>query len=254
MSDSKKPPKPAANPSNHAVPLDWALVSRALASFALHRIYLFGPPGVGKTFCAYHDGRIGNGVYAITLTTDTPASELRGNYMPRGGEFVWVDGPVVRAMREGARLVINELLHAADDVFSFLHPILEQPATARITLPTGETVFPATGFNVIATDNGPPEALPPALRDRFDAVLEIREPHPNALSLLSPDLRELARRSFALDEERRVSLRGWLRLDELRREFGLENACLLAFGTERGGQIHDAILLAQEEFSQEELF
>lgn len=248
MADTtKRSGKRGASGDSRAARLDWALVIRALTSPAIQRVYLFGPPGVGKTWCAYHHGRIEQGVYAVTLTPDTPASELRGNYMPRGGEFLWVDGPVIRAMREGARLVINELLHAGDDVFSFLHPILEQPATARITLPTGETVGPAPGFNVIATDNSPPEVLPPALRDRFDAVIEIREPHPDALAQLSPELREVARRGFALEEDRRVSLRGWLVLDRLREEFGLEDACLVVFGDERGSQIHDALVLAKGE-------
>ncbi|TFG98432.1 MAG: hypothetical protein E4H11_00470 [Myxococcales bacterium] len=244
---SKRPRKPAANSESRSARPDWALVMRTLASLLIDRIYLFGPPGVGKTWCAYHHGRIEKGVYAVTLTPDTPSSELRGNYMPRGGEFVWVDGPVVRAMREGARLVLNEILHAADDVFRFLHPILEQQATARITLPTSETVVPAPGFSVVATDNSPPEALPAALRDRFDAVLEIREPHPDALALLSAPLREVARRSFALEEERRVSLRGWLVLDRLQQEFGLEDACLVVFGAERGSQLYDAIQLGKEE-------
>lgn len=250
MADAtKRSRKQGAGSESRVARLDWALVIRVLASRAIHRVYLFGPPGVGKTWWAYHHGRIEKGVYAVTLTPETPASELRGSYMPRGGEFLWVDGPVIRAMREGARLVINELLHAGDDVFSFLYPILEQPATARITLPTGETVRPAPGFNVIATDNSPPEDLPTALRDRFDAVIEIRDPHPDALERLSPRLREVARRGFALDDERRVSLRGWLVLDLLQQEFGLQDACRIVFGSERGCQIHDAVVLASGEAS-----
>ena len=63
----------------------------------------------------------------------------------------------------------------------------------------------------------------------------------SALSKLSPPLREAALRSFALEEERRVSLRGWLTLERLRHELGLEDACLVAFGAERGSQICDAL-------------
>ncbi len=244
---SRRSRKPAANDESRSTGPSWPLVIRSLESPLIDRIYLFGPPGVGKTWVAYHHARNQNGLYAVTLTPDTPSSELRGNYMPRGGEFVWCDGPVVRAMRAGARLVLNEILHAPDDVFRFLHPILEQPSTARITLPTSETVCPAPGFSVVATDNSPPEAMPEALRDRFDAVFEIREPHPDALALLSPALRDVARRSFALDEERRVSLRGWLALDRLQQEFGLEDACLVVFGAERGSQLYDAIQLGKEE-------
>jgi MoxR-like ATPase len=225
--------------------ITWALVEHVLGSFALGRIYLWGKPGIGKTYCAYHKGRIGRGVYAITLTQETPASELRGHYLPTGDRFEWHDGPVIRAMREGARLVINEILHASDDALSFLFPILEFAETARITLPTGETVTPAVGFHSVITDNAPPDELPAPLRDRLDAVLEINEPHPEALALLPDSLREVARRGFALDDDRRVSLRGWLALARLEGELGLTDACLVVFGAERGSQIYDAIVLAR---------
>ena len=105
--------------------ISWPLIERVLECEALGRIYLWGKPGIGKTWCAYHKGRIGRGVYAITLTQEMPASELRGHYLPKGEHFEWHDGPVIRAMREGARLVINEILHASDDVLAFLFPILE---------------------------------------------------------------------------------------------------------------------------------
>ncbi|MEN8160086.1 MAG: aminotransferase class III-fold pyridoxal phosphate-dependent enzyme, partial [Myxococcota bacterium] len=99
------------------------------------------------------------------------------------------------------------------------------------------------GFHVVVTDNASPDDLPPALRDRFDAVIQIEEPHPEALMRLSEPLRSIARRGFALDDARRVSIRGWLVLDRLRDELGLELACVIVFGLERGAQIHDAIVL-----------
>jgi hypothetical protein len=97
---------------------------------------------------------------------------------------------------------------------------------------------------VVVTDNLPPDGLPPALRDRFDSLLEIAEPHPSALARLSEPLREAARRSFSLGEDRRVSVRSWLTLDRVRHVLGLEAACLVVFGAERGSQIVDALVLA----------
>lgn len=238
----KKNRKPEADAG--ATRIDWQVVEQLLASFAVDRIYLWGPPGIGKTWSAYHKGRLERGLFAITCTQETVASELRGHYLPRGGSFEWHDGPVVRAMREGARLVVNEIVHASDDVLSFLHPVLEFPETARVTLPTNETVAPAPGFHVVATANCPPDDLPPALRDRFDVSIRIEEPHPEALEKLSPALREVARRGFALDDARRTSLRAWMALDRLRRELGLERACAAVFGVERGAQLYDAIVLA----------
>lgn len=230
---------------NKATLIDWSVVERVLESMAVDRLYIWGKPGIGKTWAAYHKGRIANGVFAVTCTQETPASELRGHYLPGpDGGFSWHDGPVVRAMRDGARLVINEIAHASDDVLAFLHPILEHVETARITLPTNETIAPTPGFHCVLTDNLAPDDLPPALRDRFDAVLQIEEPHPEALLRLPEPLRSVARRGFALDDARRVSLRGWLVLERLRHELGLELACAVVFGLERGAQIYDAIVLS----------
>jgi MoxR-like ATPase len=237
--------KSKAKSDARATRIGWALIERVLASASVARAYLYGPPGVGKTWAAVHARAEGARAYVITLTQEMPSSELRGTWVPRGGELAWLDGPLVRAMREGALVVLNELLHGSEDALSFLHPVLEMPETARITLPTGETLSPAPGFRVIVTENHPPSELPPALRDRFDVVLEISEPHPKALEALSPELRALARRSFALEDDRRVSIRGWLVLDRLQHELGLEDACLAVFGPERGSQLYDALILAR---------
>ena len=237
------------NPSPHTrtAVIDWPLVERVLMCDAIRSTYLWGPPGIGKTYVAYHKGLAGRSLYAVTLTEETPASELRGMWIPKGGELVWHDGPVARAMREGGRLTLNELSHASEDVLAFAHPVLENPATARITLPTNETITPSAGFEVVVTDNVAPDELPPALQDRFETTLEIVEPHPEALALLSPKLREAALRSFALEKERRVSLRGWLVLQRLEEVFGLHDACLVVFGAERGSQIHDGLVMAAED-------
>ncbi len=242
MSDKAKTPNKKTETRTETI--GWTLIERVLACMALSRIYLFGPPGVGKTYMAYEFGRVQQGVYACTLTPDTPAAELRGSYIPQGDTIVWHDGPVIRAMREGARLVLNELSHASEDALAFLYPVLEHPDTARLTLPMGETIIPTPGFHVIVTDNLAPDDLPPALRDRFDAQLEIREPHPDALARLPEDLREVARRGMGLDEERRVSVRPIIAINSLRDEFGLRDACLIVLGAARGAHFFDALRLA----------
>jgi len=227
--------------------IDWAFVERILDVEAVRTIYLYGRPGVGKTYAAYHKGRRRRGLYAITLTQDTAAAELRGHWVPCKGDFVWKDGPFTAALREGARLVVNELSHAPPDVLALLHPVLESVETARLTLPTGETVQPAAGFHAICTDNQPPDELPEALRDRFDAVLRIDEPHPEALARLVPSLRRAALRTFDLEPERAVSLRDWLTIQKLGEALGMRDACTAVFGPERGRHIHDAIVLAGED-------
>lgn len=231
------PPDPAADAT------DWDLIDRVLASPRVRTLYLWGPPGLGKTHSAYHSGRLDGGVYAVTLTEDTPAAELRGHFVPRGSEVQWHDGPCTTAMRRGARLVLNEVSHAAPEALSFLHPVLESFDTARLTLPTNETVTPAPGFHVVCTDNTPPSDLPAALRDRFDCTLEVRHPHPLALAKLREPYRTAAARCAALEEERRISLRGWFGLQSLEGELGLASACAAVFGAERGAQVLDGLVL-----------
>lgn len=240
---------PATTPSlfDETTPVKsyWAFVETLLTTSVIRSLYIHGPPGVGKTFAAYLIGVGDRLLCPITLTEDTPSAELRGHYLAVGREMVWHDGPVTMAMRAGGRLVVNEVTHGTSDVFSLLHPVLENPDTACMTLPNNELVRPAPGFQVICTDNLPPEDLPPALRDRFDAVLEIKEPHPKALEQLDARLREAARRTFTLEADRRISLRGWLAIQKLVPVLGLKLACVAVLGQTRGQQIHDAILLAE---------
>jgi MoxR-like ATPase len=224
----------------------WDLIEKILAFEHIRTLYLFGPPGVGKTFSAYHYGRVGKGFYAVTLTDETSAAELRGHFIFKGGDAIWHDGPFVRAMREGKRLVINEITNASSDVLALLFPILESFETACLTLPSGETVKPANGFHVVATDNRAPELLPEALQDRFMAYVEVTETHPKALEALSKDLQKVAAQTIG-DGDRLISARGWHSLDILRKEFGLNDACGLAFGLQRGDTIKDALVLALEE-------
>jgi hypothetical protein len=224
--------------------LGWQDVEDALDCELIRSLFLHGPSGTGKTRAALTRGLRGRAAHPFTLTQETMLSDLCGGWKPRGAELCWVDGPVASAMRRGERVVANEPAHASDEIVQFLYGVIESFDTARITLPSGETLAPAPDFELVMTSNEPPDVLPVALRDRLDSRIEIRGPHPGALARLSPDLREAALRSFELDPERRVSVRGWLKVDELRPIFGLEKAFLLVFGAECGSLLHDAFQLA----------
>lgn len=197
----------------------WALYKMAMKNPQVRATYVWGQPGIGKTYTAYRELRNGEKVYAITLTEETPAAELRGHFIPKGGEMEWHDGPFVRAMKEGARLVINEITHGSPDVWSILYPVLESKETAQLTLPTGELVIPHDDFHVICTDNSPPEELPQALKDRFDAIIKIDMPHDSAFEALPVEIRGAARKvmnaglkSGKLPE---VGLRSWFTVSKL---------------------------------------
>lgn len=190
-------------------------------------VLMYGPPGTGKSYAAQRGGA---DVLNVTITPDMPAAELRGHYVPRGGEFVWQDGPVIKAMRAGERIVLNEADHAGGDVVSFLLAALDNPESCQVTLPSGETVRPARGFHAVATMNGRPEDLPVALRDRFVVAIEIPEPHPEALAALPADLQNAARGTVSAAGDDRITLRAWLAFARLRGRIPAEHAAAAVFG------------------------
>ena len=224
----------------------WELAESILPHAA--RVLLYGPPGTGKTFTAMRDAiKGGRTLYSVTITEDTPAAELRGHYIPRGGEFVWSDGPVMRAFREGAVLVINEIDHSNADVVSLFHAILDDVASARITLPHGETVTRGAGFRCVASMNGTPDDLPLPLQERFDVKVEIDRPHPAAIAALPEDLRAAAEGTACLmDPERRVSLRAWMAFAALRESVSPTLAAAAVFGVARGPEILQSLAIAAD--------
>lgn len=206
---------------------------------------LYGPPGTGKSHAAHNADREGRPLFTVTMTPDTPAAELRGHYVPVGNEFQWRDGPAIRAWRQGGRLVINEIDHAGGDSLSFLLACLDSPDTACLTLPTGELVRPAPGFQAVATMNGDPDSdLPAALRDRFPVAVEINEAHPQGIAQLPHDLRAAASGSVvATDPSRRLTLRAWLAFASLRTAIGPEAAAQAVFRS-RAADVLDALRIA----------
>jgi hypothetical protein len=175
------------------------------------RVLFFGKPGTGKTYTAIHSALDeGQKVYNITLTPDTPMAEIRGHFLQKGGDFVWHDGPGILAWREGARLVVNEIDKASEDLLTFLYGLMDDPDFAEYTLPTDEVVKPKKGFQVVATMNGEPEDLPDALQDRLPVQIEIKEMHPDAIATLPEDLQEAAKSTaLAPTEARSISIRMW---------------------------------------------
>ena len=201
-------------------------------------VVLFGPPGTGKTRVATSEKS-----YSITLTMETPAAELRGHFIPKGTEFIWHDGPAIRAWREGSRLVLNEIDQASGDAMTFLHAILDDPEVARLTLPSGETLRPTLGFHVVATTNAMDLSmvLPEALLDRFAIRILVNSPHPKALlSLNNQGLAELVTKTIGNKQSSRISLRQALVFERLKdKGISIDMASKVVFGSNS-----DATILA----------
>lgn len=211
----------------------WKLIETVLPVSRLTLLY--GPPGTGKTTAGNYMGDPKE-VYNLTLTEETPAAELRGHFIPKGHEFVWMDGPALTAFKKGARLVLNEIDKASGDALTFCHALLDDPGIAKITLPykdeDGESVSvsPHPDFNVVATMNGEPDDLPEALRDRFAVRINVDKVHPDAIKALPEDLRKIASKGVSKEGERSISIRGWNAFVQLREIVGEDNAATAVFG------------------------
>ena len=77
--------------------MDWKLVERVLDAQSVRTLYLYGPPGIGKTYCAYTKGRLANGVFIPALSS---ASNATADFKARSSVTV------IRALSLGCSALI----------------------------------------------------------------------------------------------------------------------------------------------------
>jgi nitric oxide reductase NorQ protein len=137
-------------------------------------LLLKGPTGCGKTrFVAHMAARLGRPLYTVACHDDLSAADLIGRYLLKGGETVWVDGPLTRAVREGAICYLDEVVEARKDVAVVLHPLTDDRRILPIDR-TGEELHAASGFMLVASYNPGYQnilkTLKPSTRQRFLSV------------------------------------------------------------------------------------
>ena len=59
----------------------------------------------------------------VSCHDDLTTADLVGRYLLQGGDTVWVDGPLTRAVREGAICYLDEIVEARQDTTVVLHPL-----------------------------------------------------------------------------------------------------------------------------------
>ena len=89
-------------------------------------LLLKGPTGCGKTrFMEYMAWRLGRPLVTVSCHDDLTASDLVGRYLIKGGETVWVDGPLALAVRLGAICYLDEIVEARKDTMVVIHPLAD---------------------------------------------------------------------------------------------------------------------------------
>ena len=146
-------------------------------------LLLKGPTGCGKTrFVSHMAAKLNLPLSTVSCHDDLSAADLTGRYLLKGGDTVWVDGPLTRAVREGGVCYLDEIVEARKDVAVVLHPLTDD----RRILPlerTGEVLEAPPGFMLVVSYNPGYQnilkSLKPSTRQRFVA-LEFDFPQPEA--------------------------------------------------------------------------
>jgi nitric oxide reductase NorQ protein len=116
-------------------------------------LVLKGPTGCGKTrFVEAMAYDLGRPLITVACHDDLTTADLVGRYLLRGDETVWVDGPLTRAVREGAICYLDEVVEARQDTTVVLHPLADH----RRQLPIerlGVTLDAAPGFGLVVSYN-----------------------------------------------------------------------------------------------------
>jgi len=94
-------------------------------AYAAHlALLLKGPTGCGKSrFVEAMAARVGRPLVTVACNDETSAADLVGRWLVKGGDTIWQDGPVTRAVRTGAILYLDEIAEAREDVIVVLHPL-----------------------------------------------------------------------------------------------------------------------------------
>ncbi|MCB9173277.1 MAG: CbbQ/NirQ/NorQ/GpvN family protein [Flavobacteriales bacterium] len=134
-------------------------------------LLLKGPTGTGKSrFVEYMAEKLGKKLYTVACHEETSSTDLIGRYIIKGNETVWIDGPMTRAVKEGAFLYLDEIAEARPDIIVALHSLTDHRRTLFIDK-TGETVAADENFMLIATYNPGYQKgfkeLKPSTRQRF---------------------------------------------------------------------------------------
>jgi len=122
-----------------------------LKSTLFYPVYIQGLSGNGKTFmveqiCAKIDRKI----VRVNITKNTDEDDLFGGFRLVNGQTEWFEGPVVKAMKEGAILLLDEVDLGTVSIMC-LQPVLEGKGV--LLKKVGQYITPAPGFNIVATAN-----------------------------------------------------------------------------------------------------
>ncbi|NIX75907.1 CbbQ/NirQ/NorQ/GpvN family protein [Microvirga terricola] len=137
-------------------------------------LLLKGPTGCGKTrFVAHMAAKLGLPLHTVSCHDDLTAADLTGRYLLKGGDTVWADGPLTRAVREGGICYLDEIVEARKDVTVVLHPLTDDRRILPLDRTSEELQAPDSFMLVVSYNPGYQtllKSLKPSTRQRFVAI------------------------------------------------------------------------------------
>jgi nitric oxide reductase NorQ protein len=145
-------------------------------------VMLTGPTGCGKTRLVEYMGEmLGREVITISCHDDLTSADLVGRFMVTGGDVVWNDGPLTRAVKDGAICYMDEVVEARHDSLAVLHSLTDHRRSLYLDR-AGEVVRAPARFMLVCSYNpayrSSLKELKPSFRQRFVTV---------AMNFLSPE-------------------------------------------------------------------
>lgn len=133
-----------------------------------------GPTGCGKTrFIRHMAAKLDRPLYTVACHDDLTAADLVGRHLINDKGTYWCDGPLTKAVREGAICYLDEVVEARKDTTVVLHPLTDDRRILPIER-TGETLSAPAEFMLVTSYNPGYQNLlkgmKPSTRQRFVAM------------------------------------------------------------------------------------
>ena len=144
-------------------------------------VLIIGPKGTGKTsLVRKFASDMGKRLYSINFSLRTRESHLVGTKTMNQGEVTFVEGILIKSMREGGILYLDELNAAEADVLLRLDEALDDRRQIVLKEADGQLINAMDNWFVFATINplsheGTKE-LPPQILSRFPVRLRLEYP------------------------------------------------------------------------------
>jgi MoxR-like ATPase len=126
-------------------------LSAIIKSKIFYTVFITGLSGNGKTMSVEQGcARNSRELIVVPITIETDEDDLLGGFRLVDGNTVWHNGPAIEAMEKGAILLLDEIDLASNKIMCLQSIVDGKPVFLK---KINKWVYPAKGFNVIATAN-----------------------------------------------------------------------------------------------------